>query len=95
MRKLLLALAALVGFSLVACQGLTEEDYARLNDLYHESQTRQLTPAELAEIRSIWDKRGDFDWQAIIAALVGAAGGFVSTNTYRNKKRKKLGPDYS
>jgi hypothetical protein len=89
---LLRAVASVVlASSLVAgaCKGLTSEDYERLNELFHQSQERQLTPAEVAEIKNIWDTRGDFDWEAVLAALVGIAGGVVGTNKYRNLKAKK------
>lgn len=88
MRKTVVAYA-LVCCSLVACKGLDEADYARLNELFHQSQTRMLTPIEVEEIESIWAKKDTFDWEALLAALLGVGGGFFSTNIYRNSLRRK------
>ena len=88
MRKVFLAFA-LLSFSLVACKGLDEADYARLNELFHQSQTRMLTSDEIAEIKDMWQNRETFDWEALIAALLGISGGFFSTNIYRNNLRRK------
>lgn len=88
MRKVALTLVLLFP-SLVACKGLDEADYARLNELFHQSQTRMLTPIEIEEIKSIWNKRDAFDWESLLAALLGIGGGFFSTNVYRNSLRRK------